>query len=247
MLIDFLSSCHLVDSCEKDDFGSLCCELSSQKLFVSYVPSVCLDLWPLYVLQCTASKCYSMPSTHALVYLMPIGALNFWAKPEFERLVQDFYQNDEFPSNRNIYGFDLEEMILLRYPGATEALNIGEIGSCNAVYMRMSRDQTESHIIAFLENPLQGWKTIVEHYGIKVDMLVDSNKGLGGWFADSRLYACMNATKQPMLLPQYYFKGKYISQPAPEGFSLLKEVDESGPHDCTTAIYKTPWYSNARE
>lgn len=244
MLTDYLADCHPIDSHEQHDYRDICCEMSANKLFVSYIPSIIFDLWPLYVLQCTSAKQYCLPIDASCVYLMPIGANNFWAKTEFERLVLDFYRNDEFPDNYNIYDFDLEEMILLQYPGSAEMLNLGEFGSCNAVYMRMSRDKIESHVIVLLENPSEGWKTIVERYEIVVDMLIDSHKGLGTWLEDSRLYSNMNSTEKSLLLPRYYFKGKYISQPAPEGFSLLMEVEESEPHKCVSKIYKTPWHSN---
>ena len=241
MLINFLSKCTPVIPEERADFEDVCSEMASKRLFTSYVPSICLDLWPIYVLQFTGAKCYSSPHSNSLVCLVPIGAHGFWGKPEYEKMILDFYRNDEFPSHCNIYDYDIEEMILLRYPDFTECLDLREYGSCNVVYLRVSRAPCEAHIILLLEHPADGWKSIVEGYDIPVNMLVDSHKGLGGWFEDSRLYSYMNDSKKRMLLPQYYFKGKYISTSAPEGYSLLREIEESGPHDCMTKIYRTPW------
>ena len=241
MLSDFLSACRPIVPDETDDYKEICCELVDE-LFVGYIPSVIFDLWPLHVLQHTSAKQYAV-SASSYLYLMPIGAHQFWAKTEFERLILDFYRNDEFPSDRNTYDFDLEEMILLQYPGATERLNLCELGNCNAVYMRVSKEQHEAHIIVLMETPSDGWEKIVEHYGIATDILIDSHRGLGNWFEDTKLYSHMNATEKRLLLPEYYFKGKYISHWAPDGFSLLQKIDESGPHDCMSEIYRTPWHN----
>ena len=242
MLKDFLSVFRCCDLREAGDLCSVCAELTAGEAFISYVPSITLDLWPMYVLQTTPAKRYSHPTECAMVYLVPIGAVNFWAKSEFQNLALNFYRNDEFPNGRNTYGFSLEEMLLLQYPGAVETLELAELGSANAIYMRLSRDNTaDVHILILLENPSEGWKTIVERYDIPLNMLVDSHKGLGNWFEDVPLYSYMTTTDKPQLLPRYYFKGKYISHGAPEGFESLMPIAESSVRECTSEIFRTSW------
>lgn len=122
MLSDFLANCTTVLTDEEESFHSIRSNLSESNPFISYMPSITLDLWPMFALQFTSIQNYVSPGTDPIVYLLPIGAHHFWAKPEFCDLVLNFYREDDFPDHRNIYDYEVEEMILLQYPKATDSL-----------------------------------------------------------------------------------------------------------------------------
>ena len=86
----------------------------------------------------------------------------------------------------------------------------------------------------------------MESYNVKADMLIDSTKGLGDWFEAVPLYTVYKTTKKPELLPQYYFKGKYIKPSAPPSFIHLYDVPESGKRGGMSQIYRTPYISRQK-
>lgn len=242
MLSDFLANCTALLTDEEESFYSIRSNLSASKPLICYMPSITLDLWPIFALHYTSARRYVSSNTAPIVYLLPIGAHQFWAKPEFCDLVLNFYREDDFPDHRNIYNYDLEEMILLQYPEAADSLVLAELGACNAIYIRLSNDGVKDvHLFILLEDPLEGWKTIVEHYEIPVQLLIDSHKGMGNWFEDIPLFQYMTGTSKPNLLPNYYFKGKYISHPAPKGFQFLTAIAESSGNEHTSELFRTPW------
>ena len=52
----------------------------------------------------------------------------------------------------------------------------------------------------------------------------------------------MKKTTNSDLLSLYYFKGKYISHEAPDGFKKVYDVLKAEEkHWCSNAIYKTNW------
>jgi len=109
------------------------------------------------------------------------------------------------------------------------------------VYLRLSTKHDRIvHAVILIDIPYVIWTEVVERYGITTDILIDSHKGMGGWFDDTQLYSVMKNTSMSYLLPSYYFKGKYISRDAPEGFNKLYIIPEAeGQHWCECGIYKT--------
>ncbi len=242
MFSDFLANCTAVLTDEEESFYSIRNNLNARKPFICYMPSITLDLWPIFALHCTSVRDFVSPHTAPTIFLMPIGAHHFWAKPEFCDFVLNFYHNDSYPDHRNIYNFELEEMILLQYPKAADSLVLAELGICNAIYVRLSNGGVKDvHLFILLEDPSEGWKTIVERYEIPVQLLIDSHKGMGNWFEDIPLFQYMTGTSKPNLLPNYYFKGKYISHPAPTGFQLLTAIAESSVTEHSSELFRTSW------
>lgn len=242
MLSEFLANCTVVLTGEEESFYSIRSNLSVSNPFICYMPSITLDLWPMFALQCTNVRSCISHDTAPIVYLIPIGAHHFWAKPEFCDLVLNFYREDDFPDHRNIYNYELEEMILLQYPKASDSLVLAELGVCNAIYIRMSKSGVKDvHMFILLEDPSAGWKTIIERYEIPVQLLIDSHKGMGDWFEDIPLFQHMTVTSKPNLLPTYYFKGKFISHPAPAGFHFLTAIAGSSANEPTSELFRTPW------
>ena len=113
----------------------------------------------------------------------------------------------------------------------------------NVIYLKLlSNIYTSVHVLILIETPTSTWTNIIEKYGVRSDILIDSHKGIGTWFEDSYLYSTMKKSTNYDLLPPYYFKGKYISHEAPDGFKKVYDVLEAeGKHWCSNAIYKTNW------
>ena len=109
MLIDFLSSCTNILNEETLDFNNVIVSLSHTSVSIGLMPAITDDLFPIYSLVCTSANKYVSPN----VYIIPVGAHDYWAKPYFEDIVNKFYQEDYI---REQFQIELEEMILLKHP-----------------------------------------------------------------------------------------------------------------------------------
>lgn len=69
-------------------------------------------------------------------------------------------------------------------------------------------------------------------------MLIVSHKGMGDGLTSKELWEKLLSTKAKALLPKFYFKGKFISNNAPEGFEFISSIKESDPSECISKIYK---------
>ena len=236
---DFLRQCRCTQASEVSDFQTVCHTLQFQPSAVAYMPAITWDLWPLYAL--TRPELNSFPGAVApAVYLVPIGAHEYWAANYFSRLVLDFYREDNCPE-ANHYGYDVEEMILLDYPNAGGRLNLQEFGFCSAVYLHLCHNTGSSvHVFLLLEDPSEGWNRIVRKYEIPVRILIDSHKGLGDWYDAIPLCGYM-ADTPAALLPEFYFKGKFISHHAPEGCQYLCDIPGSDRDTCISQLYRMQW------
>ena len=241
MLQHFLRQLRCCLPGEAEDFACVRDRLRSENVPVAYMPSISWDFWPAFALQCTSAR-FSLPQpSREFVYLAPLGAHDFWAKSYFEQLVLDFYRNDELPQG-NTYGFEAEEMLLLDYPCA-HRMELAEFGSCSCVYVGLSHPSgAAAHVFFLMEDPSEGWNTLIRQFDIPITVLADSGKGLGDWF-DSIPLSEYIFRSPAELRPALYFKGKFISHEAPRGCTLVRDISESGPHDCLSQLYSTNWRS----
>ena len=239
VLRDFLQQCRCTQDDEKSDFRNVRSILESQLSAVAYMPAITWDLWPLYGLTCAEART-CLGAEVPTVYLVPIGAHEYWAANYFARLVLDFYREDIDPRG-NDYGYDLEEMILLDYPNAGEHLDLAEFGTCSAVYLRLHHCTGGcAHVFLLMEDPSEGWNRIVRKYAIPTQVLIDSHKGLGDWYDCVPLSGYMAETPEE-LLPEFYFKGKYISHHAPVGCEHLCDIPEIDHHTRMSQLYRMHW------
>lgn len=236
MLQDFLRQCTCTQREETADFLAVCQALESHGTPTAYMPAVTWDLWPLCALS-GANACTFTDIKRPAVYLVPIGAHEFWAESYFARLVLDFYREDICPET-NHYGYDIEEMILLDYPDAGRLLDLQEFGSCSAVYLCLRHSTgAPAHMFLLMEDPSEGWNRIIRKYEIPVHVLIDSHKGLGDWYDAIPLCGYIAQTPPP-LFPEFYFKGKYISHPAPDGCEFICDIPESDHSSCVSQLYR---------
>lgn len=241
MLGDFLRVLCPVLEEEKADYNVVCNLLSKHECMVNFMPCVTFDLWPVYALQCTKTKMY-IDNYHynEMVYIVSMGAHDFFFQPMLERIVHRFYIDDsmEFPHS---YGAEIDQMLLLRFDLIENTFDLREIfQDINVVYMCFNMPgDTVAHLFFILENTLDTWKKVFEEYSIPCTVFIDSHKGLGNWFHTTKTYAHYIKSNEQSLLPLLYFKGKYISHDPPEGYDLLHTVSESRPNECINKLYKT--------
>ncbi len=242
MLIDFFKRCVPILPDEHNDYNDILNEISDiSDPFVCYMPVVCNDIWPIYVLECTKCTEFNHHSGNS-VYFVPYGAHDFFGVPSLNELMRSWYENDEIFLGEN-YDFEVLETILLDCKDIQTEVSLDVLDEhVNAVYVKLLAPNGKIiHVIYLLETPDETWVKVIEANGIQVDMLVDSHKGLGDWFESVPLYEIMKNSTKRDLLPIYYFKGKYISHNAPEGFVKQYVVPETKSGWCENAVYKTHW------
>lgn len=243
MIIDFMKSCIPVLSEEKADYLDIIQEIENNiDPFLGFMPAIVEDLWPIFIMEDTHAQKFNIHSGDS-VYLIPYGAHDFWGIQGLDEFIHKWYDNDEIHLGEQ-QDMDVEETILLKSDALqTERVICVNGNVANAVYMRLSSAKDRAvHIVMLIDTPHAVWTEVVEKFGVKTDVLIDSHKGMGDWFDKVPLYGVMKKTSKPALLPAYYFKGKYISHDAPAGFSKLYSIPEAeGKHWCECSIYKTDW------
>jgi len=237
MFIDFLKSLHPILQEEEKDFKEVI-ELLSDKSSVNFMPSVTFDLWPVFSIQCTDAK-QELFLHNENVYIVSIGEADFFFEHELENLVTDFYNKDQFEPN-HMYGGELEEMILLSAPFCEEKIAVEGIhNNVNVVYMNITMlDGSTAHLFFVTSTAAQTWVDIFEKNEIACHVLIDSHKGMGDWLTSTELWKKLISTKTKDLLPEFYFKGKFISNNAPEGFEFISSIKESDSSECISKIYR---------
>lgn len=242
MLCDFLSSCKCVFSDEKADFQRVINEAAGEAT-IGFMPAIIADFYPIFALSCTSAKQMVLPN----YYILSVGVSD-WAKAEFEKIIDDFYQDREYQDQYNV---QFEEMILLNCADLKSSFTFTDGKKYNVAYCCiLLADGSLKHLLIIPENPDDCWKMIFESYRIKCDILIDSHKGMGNWLESIPLYKSLRTTTLAELLPRYYFKGLYISHEAPAGFHLTYTIPEaiyktgSAIEDWQKQIYEIDWDEN---
>lgn len=243
MLIDFLKSCKSIFQSEIEDYNYVLQEITDNiDAFTAFMPAVIEDFWPIYIMETTKAQKYNKHFGNS-IYVIPYGANDFWGVHGINSILRKWYEDDEINIGEDC-GLKIEETILLKSLDIQidRTIDIDD-GKANTVYLKLStNDGKLVHAVILIEKPHLVWENIIERFCISADLLIDSHKGLGGWFEDGYLYPKMKNTSIPHLLPHYYFKGKYISHEAPSGFEKIYVIPEAeGKHWCECAIYKTKW------
>ena len=240
MFIDFLSSCTNVLKEETADYNNAIVHLSRIAVSTGLMPAVTDDLYPIYALACSSANRVVSPN----VYFLPIGVHDCWAKPYFEEIVNEFYLRDFV---REQFEIVLEEMILLKHPDICESFCLDHHTCYNVLYCHITMPNDSPVYLFILPlDPAGCWK-IMERYGIKCDILIDSHKGLGDWFENTPLYRIMTETNHFEVLPRYYFKGLFISHEVPKGFKKIYTIPEpisscgQRVNDNDKEIYEIDW------
>ena len=234
MLTDFLNSLNCVFPEEKADFEIVQTKLNATDSF-AFMPIVTLDLYPIHIIEETNIQAGSINN----VYILPMGTHDLFIKNEIEELLKKFYNDDDTELS---YGASIEEIIPLKSPDISYRLGFDDSEEINVIYVNILL-KSGKYINAFLvaDTIENCWTNIIEKYDIPLKWLIDSHKGMGDWFECTELYTLMKKSIKPSLLPDFYFKGKYISHIAPSGFELLHKVTENEPNACISEIYKTYW------
>lgn len=243
MLIEFFKSCTPVLQEEIEDYCNILREISQiADPFIGFMPAIIEDIWPIYALECTKASQFNHHTGNSF-YIIPYGAHDFWGVHGLNETMHNWYENDEITIGED-YNVEIEETILLNCPEIqTDKSLDGSFRKSNAVYLKISTtDNKIIHAIILIDTPDAVWTNAVEKFNIPIDIFIDSHKGMGDWFENVPLYKIIKATANDHLLPPYYFKGKYISHNAPEGFEkvyIFPGTEEK--HWCENAIYKTKW------
>ena len=239
MMIDFLKQCKCVLQNEEQDYNWVLRSFEQKNdPFVAFMPAVIDDLWPIFILECTPANTYRSHKGRS-VYIIPIGTHDFWAVPYFERLLLKFYRDDEIKDRADYHGAELEECILLTSEDICNGRLAQPLASCNVIYARISfPDYRETELLFVVDTPENAWTQIVEKYSINTEYIIDSHKGMGDWFECVPLYDAVLNTNLPDGIPAFYFKGKYISHPAPNIYRKVYSVPESNEQQCISEIYQ---------
>ena len=244
MLKDFMKDCTCVLDEERADYAEAIADIGD--CYVTFMPEITHDMWPMYVLECTAAQKF-VPAEKQIVCFVPLGVHDWWGKDEFDKLITCFYDDVDTVTNPNNYDADLIEAILLDYTNGGKKINAEGTGEADIVFTRWQFDNGAEVILLFIADTPEGcWQKIIEKYDMHCDMLIESHKGFGDWFTNTPIYDVFMNTAKPELLPELYFKGKYTSSLCAEGFERLYDVPESGAHHGVSAVYKTAWNRNER-
>lgn len=238
MLSDFLDLCKTVLPDEKCDFRDVVDMLTERKPFISFMPAVWTDLWPIYVFGDTRAKRFA--ENKRQLYFVTIGKSGDYLMKYICKAVSDFYENDDLSEiEMGEIQFSVKEMILLR-SGLYTSFDIPAVGNPDVIYMDLSLSGGEDVSVFFLReenNPF--WLNTIQQFDIPVDVLIDSHKGMLGWLDTTELYQTLTSTQKKDLLPRLYFMGAYISNDPPDGYSFAYSVPESRPGEGMSEIYYT--------
>ena len=105
VLYNFIANCKCALNEESADYRELQKILMEGKsCVIGFMPAITDDLFPVFAFSCTSASQIISPD----IYIIPVGAHDYWAKPHFEEIVNRFYQLDEFQEQFDI---EFEEML----------------------------------------------------------------------------------------------------------------------------------------
>jgi len=268
MFFDFLSNSRPVFPEEERDFSELCGELKCDTEFVGFMPSVILDLWPIYSLGCTHASRFTGSHAAPKIYLMPIAVADCFIYPSITETVRNFYtsfddnsakdevkegffsrlfspkkEEKEEPKDNLLYDIRIEEIMPIVSPALRTAhpLRLSRNCECNVLYFRLTLPNgSTAYLFALCDTPENIWRSVVEKYEIKTEMIIHSHKGFGHWFTSTPLYEHLIRTRKPHLLPRFYFRGKFITiDDSPAGSTEL-EIIEDDLLGGRSSVYRLP-------
>lgn len=245
MLIDFMSSCIPVFREEGKDYSLILRAIEEDAdPFIGFLPAIIEDTWPIHIMENTNARRFNHHTGNS-VYMVPYGAYCDEPIGNLDNILRKWYDYDVIDLPSRDYGdLEAQETILLRSDiiQTNHTFSVQRCGA-NILYLKMiSRTYRTVHVIVIVDTPDSVWKNIVNQFHIKTDIIIDSHKGLGSWFEESKLYTEMVTATSPELLPEYYFEGKYISHDPPKNFEKAYNIPEAeGRHWCDCSIYKTKW------
>lgn len=270
MLVDLLCRFRPVFSEEQADYHDLCRELSVEHAFIGLMPAISLDFWPIYALGCTHASRFTKSNSIPKIYFMPLAVADCAVYPALISAVREFYtadpprapeikkekenlltrlfgkHKDPTPEKKEPdckYGIEIDEVIPLvtRVTGTSHPIRISPECEFNAIYFRLVLpNKNHVHLFGFCDTPEGVWKSALEDFEIRADMMIHSSKGMGHWFTSTPLYEHLCETKKPHLLPSYYFRGKQITRnDAPLG-SQEAEIIEDDSFGGVSRIYRLP-------
>ena len=267
MFIDFLSRAEAVFEKDARDLGELCAELDTGSAFVGFMPAVSFDLWPIYSLGCTRISRFTGSNAMPKIYLMPAAVSDCFIYHSLRETVRSFFSEGETskieaPKEKEgffaalfkkkgaeetardlLYGIKIEEIILMNHPELNTSIPLvfSPGCECNAIYMRLILPNGNTvYLFVLCTSPEDAWRGVVERFGIHVEMMIHSHKGLGHWFTSTPLYEHMLKTRSPHLLPRFYFKGKYISTDDAPPASVESDRIEDEQTNTESIIYRLP-------
>lgn len=235
----WINSCRSIVPEEELDWIKMVNKLNTTSKVV-LMPSIICDAWPIYALN-DLKYGERIIGTPPAIYVVPLGTHDFWIKQEVEKLVNAFYQDEDIPACKNYYGLSLEEIILLDCCNSKNYLCVDRYKANGFVAEFKTKLGNSIYVFAIMQKAEVFWEEIVQKYEVPVMCIVDSHKGLGDWFTEVPLFKSIVASKCRSVLPQYYFKGKYISCAAPADFEWITDIKESSAHECVSQLYKTGW------
>ena len=268
MIFDFLSNSRPVFPEEERDFAELCEELKCDTEFVGFMPSVRLDLWPIYALGCTHASRFTGSHAAPKIYVMPVAVSDCAIYQSLTETVREFYTSFESKTDENkekkgffarlfsnkkndepenepdlLYGIVIEEIMPLVAPSlrTEHPLRLSRDCECNAIYFRLTLPNGGTvYLFAVCDTPENVWRSVIEKYEIKTEMIIHSHKGFGHWFTSTPLYNYLTVTKKPHLLPRFYFRGKFITTDDSPTGSTLSEKIEDDVCGGKSSIYRLP-------
>lgn len=248
MILDFMNSLQCVCGEEQSDYQNI---LDKWKYIenVAFMPAIS---WYCGTYNLFDQRAGSDGAN--LIWIIPAGQANFFWINSLSKQIAEFYENDEIDLGEHFHfpGIEpeeFEECILLHSKDIQNDSDRIILGA-NVILMRLSLSSgRETLLFILLDHQDHCWKNIVEKYHVVLHWLVDSGRGIEGYYVRTKLYHLMKRTSYPDLLPGLYFKGLYNKGEIPEGFhfkyAMLSQPDKNGYDKWSgfSAVYDTSWNS----
>lgn len=237
MFIDFLENCKCILKDEIKDYEmiKLSFKNDEQTPFIAFMPLIVDDLWPIHILETTEAHRFRDDNGKS-IYIVPVGAHDFYAKFTLENKIRDFYENDYLDELE--FDAELEECILLSCDDIRKDILSEELNDCNVIYLRIEMKTRSVEIFVIVDYQEDVWKRIVERYSLNVSYIIESTKGMGDWYYCVPLYNLVMNTSLSSGIPKYYMKGRYASTEITDDYEELYEVPESYSQGLKSYIYK---------
>ncbi len=267
MFFDFLSNSRPVFPEEERDFAELCEEMKTDSEFVGFMPAIRLDLWPIYALGCTHASRFTGSHAAPKIYIMPVAVSDCAIYPSLTETVREFYTSFDEKSTKNepkegffsrlfgqkkeeaestddlLYDIKIEEIMPIVAPSlrTEHPLRLSRDCECNVLYFRLTLPNgSTAYLFAVCGTPESVWRSVIEKYEIKTEMIIHSHKGFGHWFTSTPLYEYLRVTRKPHLLPRFYFRGKFITTDDSPTGSTESELIEDDIRGGRSSIYRLP-------